>query len=142
MYSSLRLYFEVHSRAGFESQAGVSWSSALALLQAIYPLVDMIQDYYDSQGVVLLVWLLLARYDSSPREYSNSTGECRVQRSELHVVFVELILCTRGLFLIPVYHNEPTIVCMIGSTAIYTWYVLIVWFPDTQGPFVAFLKTD
>ena len=50
MYSSLRLYFEVHSRAGFESQAGVSWSSALALLQAIFPLVDMIHDYYDSRG--------------------------------------------------------------------------------------------
>ena len=102
MYSSLRLYFEVHSRAGFESQAGVSWSSALALLQAIFPLVDMIHDYYDSQGVVLLVWLLLARHDSSPREYSSSTGECRVQSSELHVVFVELILCKHSLFLIPV----------------------------------------
>ena len=58
----------IHSRAGFESQAGVSWSSALALLQAICPLVDMIQNYYDSQGVGLLVWLLLARYDSSPHQ--------------------------------------------------------------------------
>ena len=35
----------------------------------------LLENCYDYQGVVVLVWLLLPRYDSSPHEYSRSTTE-------------------------------------------------------------------